>query len=354
MVSMVRHQRLLQKLNFYGIRGNILDWITQWLTSRTQRVVVDGEESEHVHVKSGVPQGTVLGPLMFLIYINDIADNINFETHIRLFADDCVLYRAIHSTNDSKCLQEDLDSLTDWATRWQMSFNTAKCSILRVTTKKNPLLHSYKMNNDDLNSVKHHPYLGIELTHNLKWTNHINNITLKANKALWFIRRNLWRCPASIKQQMYFALVRPILEYASVIWDPHTSADIQKVEMVQRRAARFVNNNYKKSEGTVTDLLTKMNWQTLEQRRKNARLIILFKIQNQDIAVPIPDYIQRPKASQTRQYHATKFRVMAPRSNAYKFSFFPRTILDWNSLPSSLLDCKKLDIFKTGLSNLCN
>ena len=248
----VPHQRLIQKLNFYGIRGNILDWVTQWLTSRTQRVVVDGEVSEHVHVKSGVPQGTVLGPLMFLIYINDIADNISSETHIRLFADDCVLYRPIQSSNDTDTLQMDLNSLTDWVTKRQMSFNTAKCSILRITTKKNPLIHNYSMQNDYLDSVKRHPHLGVELSHNLKWTEHISNITLKANKALWFIRRNLWRCPTSIKQQMYFAVVRPILEYACVVWDPHTSSDIQRVEMVRRRAARFVSNNYKKSEGTVT------------------------------------------------------------------------------------------------------
>ena len=115
----VPHQRLIQKLNFYDIRGNILDWVTQWLTSRTQRVVVDGEVSEHVHVKSGVPQGTVLGPLMFLIYINDIADNISSETHIRLFADDCVLYRPIQSSSDTDTLQMDLNSLTDWVTKWQ-------------------------------------------------------------------------------------------------------------------------------------------------------------------------------------------------------------------------------------------
>ena len=172
----------------------------------------------------------------------------------------------------------DLNSLTDWATKWQMSFNTSKCSILRITTKTNPLIHNYNMQNDYLDSVKHHPYLGVELSHNLKWTEHISNITLKANKALWFIRRNLWRCPTSIKQQMYFALVRPILEYACVVWDPHTSSDIQRVEMVQRRAARFVSNNYKKSEGTVTNLLDKLNWKSLEERRKNARLTTMYKI----------------------------------------------------------------------------
>ena len=213
------------------------------------------------------------------------------------------------------------------------------------------------MQNDYLDSVKHHPYLGVELSHNLKWTEHISNITLKANKALWFIWRNLWRCSTSIKQQMYFALVRPILEYSCVAWDPHASSDIQRVEMVQRRAARFVSNNYKKSEGTATDLLRKLNWQSLEERHKNACLTTMYKIHNQDIAVPLPDNIQRPKASQTRQYHLSCFKISCLGST-FKFissaSFFPHTILDWNALPSSVLDCNKLDSFRTGLNNLNN
>jgi hypothetical protein len=133
----VPHQRLLRKLDHYGIRGNILNWISNWLTSRTQRVVVDGETSKPVHVKSGVPQGTVLGPLMFLIYINNIADETDKATHIRLFADDCLLYRVIRSSDDTYQLQKDLDSLTDWSSKWQMSFNSSKCKLLSVTTKRN-------------------------------------------------------------------------------------------------------------------------------------------------------------------------------------------------------------------------
>jgi hypothetical protein len=161
----VPHQRLIQKLSCYGVRGKILDWITHWLTSRTQCVVVDGETSQPVHVQSGVPQGTVLGPLMFLIYINDISNNIDTNTKIRLFADDCVLYRIVRSNTDTEYLQKDLNALTDWASTWQMSFNTAKCNILRITTKKNPIIHNYKMEKNPLDTVRHHSYLGIELTH---------------------------------------------------------------------------------------------------------------------------------------------------------------------------------------------
>ena len=284
---------------------------------------------------------------MFLIYINNIGENIDSSTSIRLFADDCLLYRIIRSSTDTDSLQNDLNSLTDWSSTWQMSFNTSKCKLLRITTKRNPITHTYKMANDMLETVKHHPYLGVELSHNLKWTKHIDNITAKANQALWFIRRNLWRCPTTVKQQMFYALVRPILDYASVVWDPHTTSDIQRLEMIQRKAARFVTNNYKRTEGTVTDILSKLEWPSLQQRRKDSRLITMYKIHHQDIAITIPDYVQRQTLSHTRQSHPARFRVMGPTTNVYKFSFFPRTILDWNELPTSLLESSK-----SGLSNV--
>ena len=150
---------------------------------------------------------------------------------------------------------------------------------------------------------------------------------------------------------MYFALVRPILDYASVIWDPHTTSDIQQLEMIQRRAARFVTN-YKRTEGTVTDILSKLDWPLLQQRRKETRLVAMYKIHHQDIAVPIAEYIQRQTVSRTCQHHPAKLCVMRPFTNVYKFSFFARTILDWNKLPPSLLESTKLSLFKSGLSTV--
>ena len=351
----VPHQRLLEKLRYYGIRGNILEWISQWLTSRNQSVVVDGETSYPVHVKSGVPQGTVLGPLMFLIYINDITDQISNGTSIRLFADDCLLYRIIKSPSDADMLQKDLSSLVEWTDKWQMSFNSSKCKTLRITKKRSPITHTYTMASDPLETVQHHPYLGIELAHNhdnLKWHEHISNITVKANRSLWFLRRNLWRCPSSIKQQMYYTLVRPLLEYGSMIWDPYTQSDIQKLETIQRRAARFCTNNYKRTQGTVTNILSKLNWPTLQQRRTVARLVTMYKIQHHEVTIPVPHYIQRQQGKSTRYYHHMKFRVMGPSSNTYKFSFFPRTIPEWNDLPHALLDCSKQSLFKSGVSKI--
>ena len=123
----VPHRRLLAKLNHLGIRGDILSWIIQFLQARTQRVVVDGESSEWVHVASGVPQGTVLGPLLFVCYINDLP--LHVDSHIRLFADDCLLYRTIKNHRDHLLLQKDLDNLTLWTKTWGMSFNANKCYI---------------------------------------------------------------------------------------------------------------------------------------------------------------------------------------------------------------------------------
>ena len=232
-----------------------------------------------------------------------------------------------------------------------LSFNTRKCKTLRVTTKRNPIEFVYTMNTDKLENVSHHPYLGVELSNNLKWSNHINNVTLKANNALWFIRRNLWRCTKYVKQQMYFALVRPHLEFACAVWDPYTVCDIQRLEAVQRSAARFVTNNHKRTEGTVTNIMKDLQWPSLEQRRKTNRLAIMYKIQNDQIAIPIPHYLHRQTAL-TRQFYPQRFRTVVIHSDTYKHSFFPRTIKDWNSLTPSMYDAKSLVVFKQCIQNV--
>jgi hypothetical protein len=127
----VPHQRLLYKMSHYGITSNTLQWVSAWLTKRQQRVCVDGESSRNNPVRSGVPQGTDLGPLCFLIYINDMGNSISRKTTLRLFTYDSLLYRSIKTIDDRKQLQEDLTTLTKWAETWQMTFHPAKCYILR-------------------------------------------------------------------------------------------------------------------------------------------------------------------------------------------------------------------------------
>ena len=159
----VTHKCLLLKLEYYGIRGHHLNWMQSWLLNRTQKVVLKGEHSEKSNVKSGVPHWTVLGPLCFLLYINDMSNNIS--SNLRLLADDTLLYGLVHNASDALHLQRDLDSLVTWVQEWQMNFHPSKCYVLCIYRIKNPILHHYTI----LKAVDHQPYLGITISKTLNW-----------------------------------------------------------------------------------------------------------------------------------------------------------------------------------------
>ena len=246
----VPHERLLLKLHYFGIRGHLLSWIRDFLTNRSQQVILEGEKSNLSDVTSGVPQGTVLGPLLFLVFINDLPDHVTSE--IRLFADDCLLYRPIHSQDDITSLQTDLQSLQVWEEKWLMSFNPDKCEVIRITNKRKNIFDAqYSIHGTSLRTVDEAKYLGVTIQGNLNWKPHINNINKKANSTLGFLRRNLRKTPKNIKEQAYRTYVRPTLEYLSSLsslWDPHikdqensqSRAHNKVIEMVQRRAARHL------------------------------------------------------------------------------------------------------------------
>ena len=191
----VPHRRLLYKLGYYGIRGSTHKWISLWLSERSQKVVLDGQASDPVPVLSGVPQGSVLGPVLFLIFINDLPDNI--RSSVRLFADDCVLYRNIKSPVDCQILQDDLNSLSQWETDWQMKFNVAKCHSMRVTRHLHDkqILFDYTLHQQKLEQVQSAKYLGLTITDNLDWGQHVSEISCKATKTMGFLRRNLALAP---------------------------------------------------------------------------------------------------------------------------------------------------------------
>ena len=172
------------------------------------KVVVDGECSSETKVLSGVPQGTVLGPLLFLVHINDLPDCVT--SNVRLFADDCLLYRTVKSQKDQEALQTDLKSLEIWADKWGMRFNAKKCYILSIHDKG--ISKFYELNSHILKSVENNPYLGVILDKNMKWTTHIDNTTKKASSTLGFIQRNLKKCPQDCKRTAYVALVRSTLK----------------------------------------------------------------------------------------------------------------------------------------------
>lgn len=344
----VPHRRLLYKLSYYGIRGTSLAWITDFLSNRTQRVVLDGSSSDTSLVSSGVPQGTVLGPLLFLCFINDLPETVSSSA--RLFADDCLLYRKIRSIHDSQMLQQDLDSLQRWENTWLMSFNPDKCETLRVSLRKRTIAFTYTIHNKPLELVDTAKYLGVTIQSKLSWKPHISNITKKANSTLGFLRRNLRTCPITLRKLSYTCFVRPTLEYASTVWSPHWADEIQQIEAVQRRAARFIVRDYSYCS-SPTQMLHQLNLPTLEQRRHIARATMMYKVVNQLVAIPSEPYLlPKPRGNPLH------FIPPHSRVNAHLYSFFPQAVRIWNNLGETVnspsLEAFKMEAEKSILLNL--
>ena len=203
--------------------------------------------SSPINVTSGVPQGSVLGPILLLIYINDLPDYIqNNSTVIKLFADDTIIYHPINNQQDSIALQDDLDSLQRWESDWLTQFHPQKCQTMHITNKRNIIQSTYTIHNHNLQTTNTAKYLGIHIHSTLNWSRntHIYKAAQRANTTSAFLHRNIRTCPRKTKHLAYITLIRPILEYASIIWDPHTASNIHKLETVQRRSARDIMHNY--------------------------------------------------------------------------------------------------------------
>ena len=174
----VNHSLLIHKLQRYGIRGEVKAWIEDFLRDRTQAVVVNGTKSETAPVRSGVPQGSVLGPCLFLVYINDLPDSLTGSA--RLLADDTAAYSVVKSQADQSLLQKDLDQLAVWEKRWDMVFHPGKCTTLQVSRKRQTLPAQYHLHGHTLETVPSKKYLGVTIAKDLSWVEHINNLSTKS------------------------------------------------------------------------------------------------------------------------------------------------------------------------------
>jgi hypothetical protein len=264
-----------------------------------------------------------LGPLLFLAYINDIWRNI--ESTIRLFADDCVIYRKIINKEDTEKLQRDLDRLREWAAENMMKINPSKSKAVRFTRArvKDPL--NYTLGDQLIPEASSCKYLRIILRSDLSWADHVNYTVKKAWKALHFIMRILKKGNSSTKSLGYTTLVRPILEYGAACWDPYREGQIHALDRVQKKAAKFA---YRRNES---------NWETLSQRRKLLRLCALFKTYSGERAwKAIGDRLQWPNYL-SRVDHERKIRKKRQRTDIGKYSFENRTIRLWNRLPADIL-----------------
>ncbi len=267
----VPHKRLMSKVRALGVGGRVADWIEHWLADRLQRVVINGENSPWSPVKSGVPQGSVLGPLLFLIYINDLDQGL--VSKISKFADDTKLGANAANPASIALLQQDLIKIGEWSDTWQMPFNTDKCTVMHIGSANQ--LANYTLQGEQIPITHLEKDLGVFISSDLKFTRQCIEVEKKAGKILGYISRQFRYRDKVIVLSLYNSLVRPLLEYAVQFWSPTLIQDIQRLEKIQARATKLIpsirNKGYQRR-------LDDLNLFTLEKRRLRGQLIETFKI----------------------------------------------------------------------------
>lgn len=345
----VSHPKLLLKVNEIFRNSNITQWFISYLHSRTQYVEINKIKSKSRPVISGVPQGSVLGPLLFLIFINDLPSDLSVP--VRLFADDCVIYNKITSLRDQVDLNNNLNKILLWCNEWQMVLNPVKSVCMSITRKKVPLKYNYNIGSHDLKRVTEYKYLGLIFTPDLRWNTHVDVTCRKANKTLWGLRRRLHDATPEVKSLAYKMLVRPIIEYCKIVWDPHTTTNLHKLEKVQRMAARFIFNKYQRMH-SASDLCNRANLQALELRTKYDRLKFLFLIIRSQVKINSLDFFEISPDPRSRHKHTLYIQPPATRNDAFKYSFFPRAIKEWNELPNKVAMSSSITAFSAALESL--
>ena len=225
----VWHAGLLAKLNSTGVTGDLNKWFSSYLAGRKQRVVLDNINSDFLLIKAGVPQGSVLGPLLFLLYINDIADNL--QCGISLFADDNIIFTSADTMEDcTNALNKDLIEMENWAAAWLVTFSAKKNLSIWcfhfIPNQWYPPPPPLRFMNVDIKNVVEHIHLGLTFTSNLKWSSHINNISIKANKRLTILNKLSFKITRKGLEQLYFAYIRSLLEYGAVVFSNAAQNDL--------------------------------------------------------------------------------------------------------------------------------
>ena len=346
----VSHPLLLRKLRRFGISGNMLKWFESYLAKRVQRVVVNGGTSKWLPVYSGVPQGSILGPLLFNMFINDMPDVVNIS-NVVLYADDTKCYNTIASEVHCNELQSDLEALYVWSTTWSLNFNASKCKVITVTRKKDPLLYDYTLNGQTLERVSCINDLGVTINDELNWSKHIDSITSKARRLCWLIKRSVgYNASTRVKKQLYVSLVRSNVEYCSQIWSGTSHININKLERVQRSATRYILN-YPDSD--YRDRLIKLNLLPLAYRREVLDVTFFYKILNNLYHLNVKDFISFTYSNErlTRSSNDPVYLcTQMCKTESGKKLFFNRIVNIWNSIPYNIRNSDTISIFKSQIN----
>ena len=341
----VSHTKLIFKLKKYGISGKFLSWIEAFLGNRSQRVKLGEVFSGFSNVRSGVPQGSVLGPILFLIYINDLSEVLQ-HSRISIFADDTKIYFKANDAFDFATLQSDIDNIMRWCSEWQLDVAAHKCNIMHIGPR-GAGVHTYGMGDSEISTVSEIKDLGVTIDSDLRFSHHITNITTQAFQRINLIFRSFISRDKKTLLKAYVTYVRPLLEYNTVVWSPYLLGDIKKVERVQRNFTRRLLPDI---EGYSARLIH-LGLETLEARRIRFDLLEVFKITKGLSVIKFDEFFEQKRDDRTRG-HPFQLRLRyVPRLEACRNFFANRVVHVWNNLPVSTVMSATLCQFKRELSS---
>ena len=346
----VWHKGLLFKLRQNGIEGNLLCWLSNYLSGRQQRVVLQSAVSSLKPISAGVPQGSVLGPLLFLIFVNDISDSLLSLT--RLFADDSSLYYSATSLADIEgIINHDLALISAWAKQWLVTFNPSKTEAILFSLKGNNDLPKLSFQSMDVTFVEHHRHLGVTLSSNGLWDAHVDDIIKSASKIISIMRRLKFTLTRKTLNQIYLSYIAPVLEYASIVWDGCSESCSNSLQKLQNEAARLVTGLTRSV--SIENLFRECGWQPLKDRREAQKLIFMYKSTHNLVPSYISDLIP-PAIGETTDYHLRNIediRNLNIRTATSQKSCIPSAISKWNSLDPGIRNSESLSVFKRKISS---
>ena len=342
----VPYRRLFKKLETHGISGSVLKWIVNWLGNRRQKTSINKECSNWKNVTSGVPQGSVLGPVLFIIYINDLDSEL--ISKVAKFADDTKMCKSISSAKDAEILRNDLIRLDQWSKDWQMQFNLEKCVVIHMGQKNNQ--YEYMLGNKRLRQSKMEKDLGIIVDSSCKFSEQCNEAIKHANSTLGMIKRSITCKSKNIIVKLYKALVRPKLEFCVQAWRPFLKKDIVNLEKVQHRATKMIQAcrglNYE-------DRLIRCGLSTLEDRRTRGDMIEVFKMIKGIDKINFKNFFS-PAANNRTRGHKYKLAKSRSRLDIRKNFFSQRVVSGWNELPASVIEADSVNSFKNRYDRFIN
>ena len=346
----VWHKGLIFKLKQLGLEGELLQWVSDYLSDRKQKVVIRNCSSSLRSVNAGVPQGSVLGPLLFLVYINDISESLLSLT--RLFADDSSLFYSATNINDIEgIINHDLRILVRWAAKWLINFNPLKTEAILFTLRLLEHLPNITFDGTPIRFVEEHKHLGLTLSSNGQWHSHIDNIITSASKVLGIMRKLKFSFSRTALNQIFLSYILPILEYSCIVWDGCTTQNTNSLQRIQNEAARLVTGLTRSV--SLENLYRECGWVSLEERRKQQKLILMYKSVNGIVPPYISDIIP-PLVRETTDYplrNQNNIAVPFCRTEISRKSCIPSSITLWNALDEETRNSPSVSSFKYQLKN---